>query len=450
MCNKTINVRFCWKNNQSKTSKSLFVFAGYAGETNGKFRAIASFGKGELIEPCEKLWINKKGLANQRFKKNAPHAETNNAILSAINLACDTALASNPETIESFWALVIPEKNAGKHDAQTLGGFIESYIKELKSGNNQKLASANHQVFTTLLHHLEREDKSEHSKHIIAQKINKISNKDFKAFGEYLSSLNQRNYNQIMSYFKRIHNVACKRGIAKEALTYDYREHQPKIIAEMQIKQSAKVIATLTKEQITKLENLDINKIALSGVNPDFYKQLYKDTALLMYYLYSRPIDIFSLKSDSVKGDYIDYVPCKKKNNRKAQRNHTQCPINEKALAIIERYKGMSKGGYVLPFSENEKGWENIYFDAQEYRQRYNKCNNMLYKVNSFLHKVAKELNITFENDTFTLYVMRHSAITHAISNGNPTMLVAKVAGTSVKEIENSYYDHTQDMYKLK
>lgn len=451
MCNK-INVKFAWYGKPDK--RKLKVVATYVGESNGKPISIGSFGEGELLEPDEKFWIKKRGMANQRFKKNAPHAEENNAILSAINLNCENALAHNPETLEDFFAIALPSKNAGKHQSQSFGGFIESYINELKEGVAGKCPSANHQIFTTLLHHLEREDKRPHSKHIIAKRTNAICNADFKAFGEYLCSLNQPNYNDVMAYFKRVQKVAVSRGFSQEELKYNYKEHQPTVNIAKKITQRGNEKATLTPGQVKAFESLDVSKIKLSGVNPGFHKQLYKDTALLMYYLFSRPVDTISLKySDIMETSeghkYIDYVPSKKSNDTKAQAKHTKCPICKEAMAIIERYKGMSKGGYLLPFSENEKSWSNIYVDAKEYHQRYIKCNHILGRVNKFLKKVAIELGVCFRNDTFSLYVMRHSAITHAINRGNNILTIAQVAGTSVKQIEETYYDHTQDMINL-
>lgn len=72
----------------------------------------------------------------------------------------------------------------------------------------------------------------------------------------------------------------------------------------------------------------------------------------------------------------------------------------------------------------------------------------MLGMINTFLKKIAKHLKISFFNDTLTTYVFRHSAISIAITQKKiPPIVVAKMAGTSLKEIERSYMDHTVDMF---
>ncbi len=107
----------------------------------------------------------------------------------------------------------------------------------------------------------------------------------------------------------------------------------------------------------------------------------------------------------------------------------------------------MSEAGYILPFSDNNRSWE--LSDPEQYHKRYNRCNAMLGMINTFLKKVAAHLKISFFNDTLTTYVFRHSAITIAITNKKiPPMVVAKMVGTSLKEIERSYMDHTVNMFE--
>ncbi len=73
--------------------------------------------------------------------------------------------------------------------------------------------------------------------------------------------------------------------------------------------------------------------------NNAFYKRLYLDTCLLMFYLFSRPIDILNMKHSNIrkceKGYYIEYLPIKKKNSANALKSFVRCPISDKAMAII-------------------------------------------------------------------------------------------------------------------
>lgn len=107
----------------------------------------------------------------------------------------------------------------------------------------------------------------------------------------------------------------------------------------------------------------------------------------------------------------------------------------------------MSEAGYILPYSDNNRAWDLA--DPEQYHKRYNRCNAMLGMINTFLKKIASHLKISFFNDTLTTYVFRHSAISIAIIQKKiPPLVVAKMAGTSLKEIERSYMDHTVNMFE--
>lgn len=399
-------------------------------------RIIASFGKGDLKEPDLTKWDAKK----QRFKKNAPFADENNAILKAIALRCEQVITEcNPQTIQSFWDIVCPKTDKGvTTDKATFGGFILSYIDDLRHGKTNLLPSKNYQIFITLYHHLQRYEQATRA-HVLNVPTYQISNTEFKAFGAYLANKRQPNYNTIMAYFKRIHNVAIKKGLAKTPLTYDYKERTPRINKGYTKK------PCLSEEEIKAFENLDLNTVFQSGNKPEFYKQLYKDTALLMYYLLTRPIDVLNLKTSDIKKikgvDCVCYRPIKKKNTTA---DFTVMPITKAAQTIINRYKGQSKGGYLLPFAENEKSYN--LDNATEYNKRYNRCRAMCEKIDTFLHKAGKALNFELDgNKNFTLYVLRHTAITLAMKKYKMSIIdVAQKAGTSIKQIENTYYDDTK------
>ena len=252
-----------------------------------------------------------------------------------------------------------------------------------------------------------------------------------------------------MKYFKRAHNIAIRKGMASVPLTYRYMDNKPVKTFE-ELSALNKGVSSLSSKQIQAVEKLDLSKIILKCKNNAFYKRLYVDTCLLMFYLYSRPIDILNMKWSNIrkcdKGFYIEYLPIKKKNSSNALKSFVRCPICDKAMAIIKRYEGMSEAGYILPFSDNNRTWD--LSDPEQYHKRYNRCNAMLGMINTFLKKIAKHLKISFFNDTLTTYVFRHSAISIAITQKKiPPIVVAKMAGTSLKEIERSYMDHTVDMF---
>lgn len=443
-----IAISFRVYKNADKTKQFLRVCAKLTGSTHYHPRAIAFFGKGDLVAPD----FTKFNVKKQRFATSSSNAAVNNGLLEKIEKLCKIILDENsPSTIEDLWSLVEQAKR-GKpitKEGKTLEWFLHLIIDEYKNGCTNKLPSSNFQTYVRLLHHLEREDVYKHSKHILRVPVNKIGDQEFRQFGEYLKAVKGCYVDQ-MKYFKRAHNIAIRKGLASTSLSYRYMDNVPMKTFE-ELSAMNKGVASLSPQKIQEVENLDLSRIELKCQNNMFYKQLYLDTCLLMFYLYSRPIDILNMKWSNVrncdKGFYIEYLPIKKKNSTNAIKSFVKCPVCDKALAIMKKYHGMSKGGYILPYSDNDRSWN--LSDPEEYHKRYNRCNAMLGMVNTFLKKVASCLDIVFFNDTLTTYVFRHSAITIAITQKQiPPLMVAKMAGTSLKEIERSYMDHTMNMFE--
>lgn len=444
-----IAISFRLYRNAGKTKQNLRVCAKMPGSSQYHPRAITFFGKGDLTDPDLVKFNSKK----QRFESRSRNAAANNALLDKIEEFCNLILDENsPASVEDFWQLVEQAK-AGKpvsKDDKTLEWFLHFIIDEYRNGYANKLPSANYQTYVRLLHHLERENERKHSKHLLRIPISKITDREFQQFGDYMRSLKGPNYLDQMKYFKRAHNIAIRKGLASVPLSYRYMDNTPVKTFE-ELSALNKGVASLSEKQIRAVEKLDLSKVVLRCRNNAFYKRLYIDTCLLMFYLYSRPIDILNMKWSNIrqcdKGYYIEYLPIKKKNSANALKSFVRCPISDKAMAIIRRYEGMSEAGYILPFSDNNREWD--LSDPEQYHKRYNRCNAMLGMINTFLKKIASHLKISFFNDTLTTYVFRHSAISIAITQKKiPPLVVAKMAGTSLKEIERSYMDHTVNMFE--
>lgn len=443
-----ISISFRVYKNAGKTKQNLRVCAKMPGSSQYHPRALTFIGVGDLTDPDLVKFNPKK----QRFEARSRNAAVNNALLEKIEEFCNHLLDENsPASVEDFWDLVEQAKQ-GKpvsKDDKTLEWFLHHIIDEYRNGYANKLPSANYQTYVRLLHHLEREDERRQSKHILRVPICKISDREFQQFGDYLRTLRGPNYLDQMKYFKRAHNIAIRKGLASEPLTYRYMDNTPVKTFE-ELTALNKGVSSLSPKQIQQIEKLDLDKIVLKCKNNAFYKRLYVDTCLLMFYLYSRPIDILNMKWSNIrkcdKGYYIEYLPIKKKNSANALKSFVRCPISDKAMAIIKKYEGQSEAGYILPFSDNNRSWD--LSDPEQYHKRYNRCNAMLGMINTFLKKVATHLKISFFNDTLTTYVFRHSAISIAITQKKiPPIVVAKMAGTSLKEVERSYMDHTVNMF---
>jgi integrase len=313
--------------------------------------------------------------------------------------------------------------------------------------NKKTTRSANYQLYNNLLNKLTSTNAPTYKGEKIANCIvEQIDNAVFSAFGCWvLKECNGKGYKNLMVTFQAAVNRASERyhhNVNK--LDYAWRKLQPKktvtgLTALQQIAATASQIPTLSAKEIERFAAFDLSTIAPKQQRNAFLLELYRDFALLMYYTMARPVDV-------IKWDYthnynpstqqIVYVPHKLR-NRGGKR--VIINLNDKAIAIIEKYKNMSKGGYLLPLPINETAWgddiDGSTFDSWEIKR-----NATLLHTNANLKKIAKALKLSVED--LTLYTFRHSAITHAVNaKGANIFLIARNAGTSVKMIEKHYYN---------
>ena len=109
--------------------------------------------------------------------------------------------------------------------------------------------------------------------------------------------------------------------------------------------------------------------------------------------------------------------------------------LPKQAIAIINKYKGRSKGGYLIPLPMNEREWD----IPTEFPTWYIRVKNVEQRINQYLKKIAVALNLEVKD--LSLYDFRHSAITHAVKAVENVFMVAQQAGTSVNNIEKYYYN---------
>ena len=108
--------------------------------------------------------------------------------------------------------------------------------------------------------------------------------------------------------------------------------------------------------------------------------------------------------------------------------------------AIINKYRGQSKDGYVFPIMDDTK--------SLKYKTRDFLLKSFRQDLNIWLKIVGKELGLNF--DVYA-YVFRHTAISAAIDGGLPVSYVVNLAGTSLEMIEKHYYngDNSDNSTKL-
>lgn len=336
----------------------------------------------------------------------------------------------------------------------TFGEFLESIMEKLKAERR----SSNIEQYTTLYHALTGVNKKvvNRPKHFTPPYYNgmrlfdipirAISNRHFIAFGDWIKDVKKgAGYRNLMTTFKAVVSKAHQQELTSNTLTYKFKTNMPiKALsghtAKEKIRAKGESITILTEAEFAAFERFDILKIAPPQQRFQELLQIYKDLVLLLYYTRSRPADVISLrhgKEYDEESHTIIYTPRKlaSRINAKERPCCVTLQLPKQAIAIINKYKGRSKGGYLLPLPMNEREWD----IPTEFPTWYVRVKNVEQRINQYLKKIAVALNLEVKD--LSLYDFRHSAITHAVRAGENVFMVAQQAGTSVNNIERYYYN---------
>lgn len=189
---------------------------------------------------------------------------------------------------------------------------------------------------------------------------------------------------------------------------YDVSEHHPDV---------------LSAEELREFLNFNVEHIT-----PNYKDrkrvELYYDFCVFMFHTFFAPCDVIKVKRKDITRKDTLLV------KRKKTHRTVEVPITPIMRAIIDKYKGQSKYGYVFPILDDE-------------HEKTHTTKDYIYKkfrgqLNVWLKDVGKELGLDFD---LYAYVFRHTAITVAINNGLPISYVANAAGTSVEMIQEHYYN---------
>lgn len=371
-----------------------------------------------LTSPSLEHWSKKE----QRFLGGTQNDVDNNNLLDTLRSQCEELQKNSQITTPQQFIDALRTGIAPK-DVVTFGDFLNSLIDEMRNGTNNKRPSKNFQCYINLLHKLERES------YIINVALADVCNKHFIAFSDYLLSLSddegRTNYYNLMKLFKQVHTKAYDKELNNNVLRFKYTEYAPVRADEDEEKRPS-----LTLEQYAQFVNLDLSKVAQSGVNVEFYKSLYHSFCVFLYEMKLRPVDALKLHSNNIVTlngkQYFKYVAEKKKNSKEKNKT-TYAPITTKALEIINQYKGQSSKGYIFPFSLNEYDWD--YNNATSWNKWNNRKQRAIDMVNQWLKKVATILGVNFP---LVCYTFRHSTLSHAcMAEGANYMQIALEAATS-------------------
>lgn len=328
----------------------------------------------------------------------------------------------------------------------TFGELVKRIVDDEKAKQHGK--STNYQLYQNLWAKLTANNATAiNGKRIADTPVSEVANTHAATFAKWiLTALNGQNYRNLMTYFVAALNRANGYGLTSQRITYDWRKEKPTnkkahtMTAAQRLNATANAVATITTDEVASVAAFDLNTIAPTQQRRKFLVELYRDTVLLMYYTKARPADVIqwhSVNNYDDENKRIVYTPHKLRNRVKDNTPETVVNLNTAALSIINKYKGMSKGGYLLPLPINETNWgllDGDVFASWEIRRK-----NTVQHINGWLERIKKALNLN--TPELTMYTFRHSAITHALNNGENVFAVAMTAGTSVAMIEKHYYN---------
>lgn len=195
-------------------------------------------------------------------------------------------------------------------------------------------------------------------------------------------------------------------------------------------RQSVQKYNTLTSEQCRKFVSLKLEDMPQ---NPK--SELYRDFCTFILYTGQSACDAISLKYSDIQvlGGVEHFVF----NRRKiAEKQSVPCavPINAIMKSIMHRWKAEARDGYIFPIRNNRKLDEQLTNNGD--------IKHFISRLNLWLKKIGVLLDCKFPLHSYTF---RHTAITHYISKGVPTVYVANLMGTSVKNCERIYYNNRGD-----
>lgn len=318
--------------------------------------------------------------------------------------------------------------------------------------------TTNYELYNTLLNKLNGNNRK-HKKHhatfepasyngirLADTPLNEISNRHFEAFADWINNeCGGKGFKNLMTTFRAVISKAYDAGLTERVLKGNWRKlakpkTRQKMTAKQRIEAKGRAITILSTDEFERFVAFDVLATAPKQQKFQLLAQLYKDTVLLMYYTMSRPIDVISFNwHENYDEDSHTLVYCPHKLMNRPTKDGTQRDVRitlpQQAIEIINRYKGQSKGGYLLPLPMNETNWD-IITDFAKWNIR---VKNVEQRINKYLKVWASALSLDVQK--LTIYAFRHSAITHSVNAGHDVFEVARRAGTSVDVIGKHYYN---------
>lgn len=395
-------------------------------------------------------WNEKQGLfiAGENAAYNN---QVTKSLLDALNVMLSAGSYQSGKQL--FEAYEYAQTHIVATASMSLADYVAIVLKRERAN-----ATSNYELYNTLLNKLNGHNCKIKGKHTTFEPasyngirladtpLNEISNRHFEAFADWINNeCEGKGFKNLMTTFRAVISKAYEAGLTERVLKGNWRKlakpkTRKKMTAKQRIEAKGRAISILSTEEFERFVTLNVLATAPKQQKFQQLAQLYKDAVLLMYYTMSRPIDVISFNwAENYDEDSHTLVYCPHKLMNRPTKDGTQRDVRitlpQQAVDIINRYKGQSKGGYLLPLPMNETSWD-IITDFAKWNIR---VKNVEQRINKYLKKWASALSLDVSD--LTIYDFRHSAITHAVNAGRDVFEVARLAGTSVDVIGKHYYN---------
>ena len=346
-------------------------------------------------------------------------------------------------TQKKYWDFKRNEPNDKCPQKEILEKLIANKISEIKSEIVELKASATEFTATSLLHHLNKEEKVMSVADVFQQHLKFLQ--DMKRIG-YMLSVKQT-FNSLVKYcgsldipfsdigvgwlgkyelwlrkqgisdntigirfrnLRMIYNLAITQGYVKKE-NYPFETYKV-----------SRLHKATVKRAIHKEEVLTIMRYYES--TSSFYTRLAVDLFMFSYFMGGiNFVDMAYLTSRNIQGDRLVYT-------RRKTSKLINLPLGDDAKVILQRQRTLDRT-YLFPVLSSEHKTE---------QQRLNRLHKVITKVNRELKQIGKELGLPIK---LTTYVARHSFATILKREGVSTSIISETLGHSSERVTQIYLD---------